>query len=440
MKTAISNRVAAHAIWAVLLGLAVGYFLARTSLPLEQRAATADLPTGRLVSSNRERQPRDTEAGIRLRSHTLEAVLHLDWRRVWLNDLDRQLAVMEVPQLKRLLAASDADRFVKYSPGYAAENLRRRLIREIYQREREGAVGWAAEQSYHPEVFGEFVALLARDDLAAALAWRERLLGFAEEYDAKQPPFGDFTKHRVFAYWQSSIQFNAASQGEEAVLKVNESLGTFSFSGGLPTDFDHPKMVGRMGAETLARCTGLDSFLQSWAGKDKDAAFACATDLDQRQNGNSYLNLTETVFRAARYAEGEANAAKWLADQLADEPPERRAKYLLEMGRGLLVALSPSGFGEIMDGLRSEEDRSAYLAGYIGSSQHDPWLTMAYLEEFGPIETQAAALERAAILEAPNNQPVERILGARQRYDKLTSKPGFPPEVRARILAALSGP
>ena len=440
MKTAISNRVAAHAIWAILLGLATGYFIARTSLPLEQRAATADLPTGRLVSSNRERQPRDTEAGIRLRSHTLEAVLHLDWRRVWLDDVGRQLAVMEVPQLKRLLAASDADRFVKYSAGYAAENLRRRLIREIYQREREGALEWAAEQSYHPEVLGEFVALLARDDLAAALAWREPLVRLAMEYDAKHPEEGSSTKVRVLAYWVTVIESNATNQGVEAVVNAYETLGSFTFCGQFPANFDHARLVERLGADTLSRCPGLGSFFQSWASTDRNSAFACATEIEERQTDKRYMNLMEEVFRSVRYAEGEADAARWLADQLADEPAERRCKRLLEIGRDRLVSQSPSAFGVIMDGLLSEENRSAYLAGCIGSPGDDSWLTMAYLEEFGTIDRQAAALEQAAMLEASNNQPIERILGARQRYDKLTSKPGFPPEVRARILAALSGP
>lgn len=436
MKTTRLGRIKLHALCSVLLGLATGYFLARTFRPPEPGAAETDRPAGPLVSSHRERQT-GPAAGMRLRSHTLEALLHLDWRRVWREETDRQLAAMDTRELQRLLAESDADRLAKYKEGYAAENLRRRIIREIYQREREGALDWAARQPFHPEVLGEFVANLARDDLAAALAWKEPLLRLAEEYDAKHPAKDGGTKGSVQAYWVGVIECNATSQGVEAVLKARETLGSFTFGGQFPTDFDYARMVDRLGADTLSRCFGLGTFFQSWADKDKDSALSCARQIEERHSDKRYVNLMEAVFRSVRAAEGEKNAAGWLADQLANESPERRCDQLLSMGQECQVAPSPSGFSQIMNELESDQDRSAYLAGFIGSSHHEPWLPMAYLEEFGAIETQAAALERAAMLEIRSNPPARGIASLRERYALLTNKPGFPPAARERILTAL---
>jgi len=149
----------------ILLGWATGYLASGPSLaPLPEGPPP---PRHSLRSAPVAAGTFAPPAYPPLASHDLAALMRIDWRRLWLNEVEIRLSRMDKATMERPVAEADADR--RFS--YAKTNLCSRIIREIYQRDKVGAVAWAAVQSFHPELFGKFIQYLAHDDVATAIAW-----------------------------------------------------------------------------------------------------------------------------------------------------------------------------------------------------------------------------------------------------------------------------
>jgi hypothetical protein len=413
-----------HAAAAISLGLLTGFFAARA--PSESSGdLTAPLPQAAESSSHSRSRP---ASRLELRAHNLKSLLHLDWARLWRDDLDRQLAATDTAGLKRLLEAAAADRVRTV----CRSNLRSRMIRELYQREKSGAVSWAAEQHSHPEVLGGFIGLLARDDLEAALAWVEPFRNQASAYFKVHRELPQVEERVALLMVRGAISRAALAQDAMTAARVYGLLGGLAF-GQLPENFDHAAFMAAVELENLRDMGGATDFFDSWACRDRDAALASARMMEQR-DPETAIGLVSAVFRGVCRLEGESAAAKWLSATIASEPSAQRSELIFRLYPYSFWLPSPAAFRRLCDALDNDDDRLVLAASFIDPSL-GPGDSGSYLEAFPTVDQRAAVIEAAAHHSAANTPSPNHAASYRERFSELTNSTDFPSAVRARVLA-----
>lgn len=314
-------------------------------------------------------------------------------------------------------------------------NLSRRIVREIYHREGPGCLA-RAEQSGHPPTFGEFINCLAREDALAAVDWLERFKKVVrDQHGNDDEETMDSHIRSEMIHLLPTLFHSALRQGEDVALELHDRLRPDIDRSGmtltLPDGFDVGKYLGAQKPNEVLRNPGVSEFLEFWALRDRDAAFAFALRIAADAPPGS-LDLPFAAFQGVCKMDGEQAAAGWLSDSLAGTPAEERARILNRFFE--YQALSPAAYQAILSGLQDEADRIAF-GGVIFHSRAALVAPLTYLETIDSMELRAGIIEFSAAKRLKEALPPEEVARCRESYEAVMSAAGIPEESRARVRA-----
>jgi hypothetical protein len=243
----------------------------------------------------------------------------MDYRRLWFDNVDRQLSQMSTSSLKNLLLTKEKHCDISSPEKLFTTNLQSKIVREIHQREGKAILDWVELPALHPKVTLKFLELIAIDEPPQFIRAMEKKFLLQVEQYRKEHSQRYVYNNRTFQQMLSDITGRSAfQQGVDAVLQFpKETLRTVSL-GYFPSRFDHSRFVEQIGLEEIAKSSYAHDFFDTWALQYPEAAWKAAQQIESASVVPIQAkNITETVFRAVARIKGDAAAEQW-RNQLTD--------------------------------------------------------------------------------------------------------------------------
>lgn len=225
----------------------------------------------------------------------------------------------------------------------------------LYRREGEKSLEWAlgleagtAKQT----IFFALVEAAVESTPASAKSWVDRvdeICGIGRSMDLA-----------------CNAIISATGQGAEELLRVREAYGDrldgFTFpQGSYAEDFDFQMLFDHIASGSE---TNLHDAMSYWAAKDWQSAWGKAKGEIER-NGETSINYFGAIYTGIIVVEGEAGAADWAANHLAELPFELRESALRKLIRYSRPDVSSEA---VMDHLNfSAEARAKVSAALVDS-------------------------------------------------------------------------
>ncbi len=223
--------------------------------------------------------------------------------------------------------------------------------RELFHREGDKAIDWA--NSLDPAA-GRAV-LLEQMIRTAAGPSPEIALPWIGRYHK------EFGKGLSNEFGRAAI-VGATARGAEDLIRLKELYGDglrgCEFpSGPFADGFDFHLLVTK-----LPRASGIQEAIQSWAARDKDAAWSGIKE-NMAADGRIAVYQFGAVFSGVAIAEGDRQAARWAASKLDELPPELRDRAVSSMLEHELG--QSAAYESVMAELPRESDRVALAASVV---------------------------------------------------------------------------
>ena len=303
-------------ICTILLGYCVGYLITN---PDRHAQRTNELSNTSPTSKARSHPVTVSSEPYRLSTHNLAALMNMDYRRLWFDNVDRQLSQMSTSSLKNLLLTADNQYDISSPEKLVTTNLQSKIVREIHQREGKAILDWVELPALHPQVTLEFLRLIAIDEPPRfILPMEKKFLAQVEQYRKRHPQRYVYS-NPTFQQMFSDIAIKSAFQQDlDAVLQIpKETLRTVSL-GSFPSLFDHSRFVEQVGLEEIAKSSYARDFFDTWALQYPEVAWKAAQQIESASVVPVQAkNITETVFRSVSRIKGDAAAEQW-RNQLAE--------------------------------------------------------------------------------------------------------------------------
>jgi hypothetical protein len=406
------------------LGTLGGRYAASSRFSGEKSAPTLAHPD----PTERPARAPASPAGKANKARNLTALLRfVEQPRAGILDLTRELERLEVAGLQQLIMDLQNAPIVQDDDAapMAGETLRRLALSELFRRQGERSLEWAAgvaDATIRRSVLGQLLGLAAHDTPELAKPWIDR---FCEQYGENR------------ALWFASpVIIGATGRGAEDLVRVWElfkgDFGSYAFpQGDFPEDFDFRRFI-----TALPNASGNPRAIAYWAALDRDAAWAGVKELIDTQGiGASFFS---SLFVGVTAVEGNREAAKWIAGKLDDLPDALRENAIRS-----LVQQPESRHAEtvqiLMAELTKESDRVT-----LASQMVSPYLNSAEgsvaLEALGSQAARVAAVTavaktfRRTAQDAtdPNSAKVRDFLEATMQQFQFT------PAAREQVAAALA--
>jgi hypothetical protein len=408
------------------LGVLGGRYVVKSRFSGAESASTLDRPS----PAERPTLVPTQTVGKADKARNLAALLRfVEQPRAGILELKRELERMDIAGLQGLITDLQNTPMVQdddASP-LAGQTLRRLAISELFRREGERSLEWAAglaDATIRRSVLGQFVGLAAHDTPELAKPWIDR---FCEQYGENR------------ALWFASpVIIGATGRGAEDLVRVWElfkgDFGSYAFpQGDFPEGFDFRRLI-----TALPNAPGNPRAIAYWAALDRDAAWAGVKELIDTQGiGASFFS---SLFVGVTAVEGNREAAKWIVGKL-DALPEASRESAIRS----LVQQPESRQAEtvqiLMAELTKESDRVT-----LASQMVSPFLNVAEgtvaLEALGSQAARVAAVtvvaktyrRTAQDTTDPNSARVRNFLEATMQQFQFT------PAAREQVAAVLASP
>ena len=294
--------------------------------------------------------------------------------------------------------------------------------REIFRRDGEPALGWAAAldpAQGRQKILAAMIAAAAAESPQLAKSWIDRYL----------LEFGRIDSGILFA-----ASRGATARGAEGLVELKKLYGNMLIgslpNGPLPENFNHRLFMENFGpGEPESRTT-----LQQWAAKDPEAAWLAVKDYSARHpRGSSYFGA---LFVGMAVGGKEREAIRWLMPKLDELPQESRSSAL-----GGLFSDSwntRAAVADIMAEMPREDDRLAVAESLLDPYNSGP-ATLAALQALGSEKAQVRALVKSAeswrnMIKSPPDEMTRKSL---RHYSTIAEELQLSPESRAEIDARL---
>ena len=289
-------------------------------------------------------------------------------------DAQRTMERMDAAELKELLLSLREGGRDSQGERMMQESLRIAAARELYERDTEGGLKWAAEMGTKGnELFDLLIRLGAKKEPLYIRTWIER---------ERERRGDDWAKQIASSAWNGG-----PAHGAETMLEVEKAyegmLGGFGFT---PEPFAEDFDFARYFKDSKPGQTERTAVV-AWAARDPDAALAM---IQGRENAGY---LFGAAFEGISAMKGDAEAATWVAGKLDSLPPELR-----EAGTAWLLktrGATADRVGILMEALPRGEDRiliaksALDFSGLNPQSEHTGASALGFLNP----EQQVQALE-----------------------------------------------
>ncbi len=325
-------------------GLLAGYLAGRgISGTVTTATATPDLAG----LSTRSRSARDADSASSRRGVTSEE--KHDFRSLFRsslrygsgnNDELRELERLDSSALRELIAGTapglgdgwDDDKRIPYTLLSEAAGV-------LYRREGDKSLEWAMGLEFSPAkrtIFFAMVEAAVTDSPASTKPWVDR--------------FSETNGKGMSEDLACDAIISATGQGAEELLRVREAYGEdlvgFAFpQGSYAEDFDFQMLFDKIPSDS-----GMDLYdaMSYWAAKDRQSAWGKAKGEIER-NGETSINYFGAIYTGMIVVEGEAGAADWAANHLAELPAGLRESALRKLIRYSRPDVSSEAVMDLLD-------------------------------------------------------------------------------------------
>lgn len=291
----------------------------------------------------------DSIRGGKVAKHDLAALLQWRQRQNFGSaELSREMERMSKSELENLLADFASRQKEAGQDAPAMSHVMEMAAKELYGREDEDALKWAAAQGEgRRALLFYMISAAAHEDPGMSLPWLD---GFLGEYGSE-----------MLSTIANEAVKGSTARGAEDLLKLKDLYGerlrgVSLTNGPLPDDFDFQLFARGMKGDYRLYAT-----MQHWAAKDKDAAWMGLKEGFDEQGRN--LQDLGALFSGVAMMEGDRKAAEWLIPKLDEVPAEQRVQAVRGLrGQGMLAAES---LQEIVPLLRDEGERVTLVASSV---------------------------------------------------------------------------
>lgn len=292
--------------------------------------------------------------------------------------------------------------------------------RELYKREGEKALEWAAAEApaeQRAAVLSELLNAAAKDSPDLVKAWTDRYRG----------EFGDEWAKR----FNLAAVMGAVERSAYELLRVRELLSTRLLPGesvSYPEDFDFHLLVTRS-----PPVWNLYAPVTYWAGVNKEAAWKGVKQV-MDSNPGSGIGFVGCTYRGVLAIEGNEKAAEWIATKLGEVPAEHRQRAIQALGS--YPPLGPEASAALVRAIPDTADRVFFASGQFAPGKSS---NLAVLQALDSPQLQTEALAAAATRHA-------RFAGAnssgdemRASYTSTMEQLRLDPQSREKVMAVLAG-
>jgi hypothetical protein len=210
---------------------------------------------------------------------------------------------------------------------------------ELYRRDGGKALQWASQWAMSPQrevVFVTLAGAAVLENPVTAKPWVDRI---REDYGG---PAGDLDCEAIIS---------ATGRSAEELVSVRklygERLEGFTFpQGSYADDFDFPYLFAEIPPDDSVDMTGAMAY---WAAKDSQAAWAEAKESIETRGADA-VGYFRAMFTGIAVAQGDRQAAEWVAGHLGELPAGWREEAMKSLNRNSPTAATDSG--NAMDQLR----------------------------------------------------------------------------------------
>ncbi|RYD17388.1 MAG: hypothetical protein EOP88_26830, partial [Verrucomicrobiaceae bacterium] len=181
----------------------------------------------------------------------------------------------------------------------AASGVMGTAVRELYKREGDKALEWAAAEvpeAQRSAVLSELLVAVAKDSPDTMKEWADRYRG----------QYGDQWAER----FNTAAVVGAIERGAAELLRVRELLGTRTMpfsTPDFPDDFDFHLFITKSKPDF-----GFQEVVAQWAARDKEAAWNGVKEVISNNEGSG-ATYFGAMFRGVLAMEGDEKASSWLA-------------------------------------------------------------------------------------------------------------------------------
>jgi hypothetical protein len=407
------------------LGVLGGRYVVKSRFSGAESASTLDRPS---PAERPTRVPTQT-AGKANKARNLTALLRfVEQPRAGILELKRELERMDIAGLQGLIMDLQNAPIVQDDDAapMAEQTLRRLAISELFRRDAERSLEWAAgvvDADIRRSVLGQLLDLAAHDTPELAKPWIDR---FCDQFGERPLMFA------------GPMIMGATERGAEDLVRVWElfkgDFGSYAFpQGDFPEGFDFRRLI-----TALPKASGNARAIAYWAALDRDAAWAGVKELIDTQGiGASFFS---SLFAGVTAVEGNREAAKWIVGKL-DALPEASRESAIRS----LVQQPESRQAEtvqiLMAELTKESDRVT-----LASQMVSPFLNVAEgTVALAALGSQAARVAAVTVVAKtyrrtaqdaadPNSARVRNFLEATMQQFQFT------PAAREQVAAVLASP
>lgn len=407
------------------LGVLGGRYVVKSRFSGAESASTLDRPS---PAERPTRVPTQT-AGKANKARNLTALLRfVEQPRAGILELKRELERMDIAGLQGLIMDLQNAPIVQDDDAapMAEQTLRRLAISELFRRDAERSLEWAAgvvDADIRRSVLGQLLDLAAHDTPELAKPWIDR---FCDQFGERPLMFA------------GPMIMGATERGAEDLVRVWElfkgDFGSYAFpQGDFPEGFDFRRLI-----TALPKASGNARAIAYWAALDRDAAWAGVKELIDTQGiGASFFS---SLFAGVTAVEGNREAAKWIVGKL-DALPEASRESAIRS----LVQQPESRQAEtvqiLMAELTKESDRVT-----LASQMVSPFLNVAEgtvaLEALGSQAARVAAVTVVAKTYRRTAQDTTDPNSAKVRdfFEATMQQFQFTPAAREQVAAVLASP
>lgn len=334
--------------------------------------------------------------------------------------LNAEMARLGVGELKSLLEESAA-KLAASGNDPELEKIIAAVGAELFNREGEAAIGWAAGRPLSGErktIVSAVMDAAATKNPVATKPW----------IDSLRMDYGSMWAQNLV---QRSVKGAASRSADELieVLKLHEGESSWVFHnfGPFADDFDFHRLVTEMpGLE------GSENAFKVWSAKDRDAAWTGLMGLvDGAEPRNKYY--VGMLLEGISEMEGMEKAGAWISGKLEGLTEAQRSNVVDRLyfsGMTLPQTLS------LMNALPTDTDRMKYASSHAGPY----WKSVDEVLDALPQELRSESIIRSAELYPglPKDSPTEGdVLKSVTHYDRLMEKYGVREAVRERVRKGL---
>ncbi|RYD20951.1 MAG: hypothetical protein EOP88_13140 [Verrucomicrobiaceae bacterium] len=336
-------------------------------------------------------------------------------------DLER----MDAGQLKSVIleALSQNSSTAAMADRQAASGVMSAAARELYEREGEKALEWAAAEvpaEQRSSVLSTLLTSVAKDSPDLMKAWADRYRG----------EYGD---EWATGFIPAAVE-GAAARGAGELLRVRELLANGVRAVSLarldiyPDDFDFHLLITKSRPDF-----GFQDTVAYWAARDKEAAWNGVREVMTANEGDG-ATYFGAMFRGVLAMEGDEKAAAWLVGKLGEVPEAGRERALQSLG---IYPLGSDAISALVRAFPDTADRVSYASFQLSSFR--PGSGVAALRALDSPQLQAEALTAAATRAAAHFRPGPQGEQTRALFNSTMDQLQLDPQAREKVMAVLAG-